>query len=392
MQWARDSGFGRSFPISRRKDEDAPKYRHNHVGEADLLEDAIFLKEMHSLLCHSFLQNKAIYNKLKILYPSAALKYPFERVSARMRQWRLKRKFPELTHGFNTLINLLNHDDKWKDLKSHNKGSLVVKPIMTRTDEVCGVAVADLEFLAIVKAALHQFIYFEEIPIKLGDIDGSRIIVMTVPFKTHSFPAAWTALNKDSFEDYNKLVRNGLSKVLGDVQPEKIYYDFHNKLFTALRGRYPATRLKGTLDAYSHLLYVNAMETIDLRARNAVHEIRIFSKIFLVALLPPQQIVKAFVQVVQNLNEQMFQKFELFLIYYLSEWLNKVGPSNLSFYNDVDGLSNCTRIHFNRLQNMSGVAPDTWSFLESATSIECESYRDVDKLAKRKLSVEEHHL
>ncbi|XP_044592046.1 uncharacterized protein LOC123270170 [Cotesia glomerata] len=60
------------------KDEDAPKYRHNHVGEADLLEDAIFLKEMHSLLCHSFLQNKAIYNKLKILYPSAALKYPFE--------------------------------------------------------------------------------------------------------------------------------------------------------------------------------------------------------------------------------------------------------------------------------------------------------------------------
>ncbi|XP_044592389.1 uncharacterized protein LOC123270419 [Cotesia glomerata] len=103
-----------------------------------------------------------------------------------------------------------------------------------------------------------------------------------------------------------------LSKVLGDVQPEKIYYDFHNKLFTALRGRYPATRLKGTLDAYSHLLYVNAMETIDLRARNAVHEIRIFTKILLLALLPPQQIVKAFVQVVQNLNEQMFQKFELF--------------------------------------------------------------------------------
>ncbi|KAH0551807.1 hypothetical protein KQX54_001443, partial [Cotesia glomerata] len=41
MQWARDSGFGRSFSdIWAKKDEDAPKYRHNH--------------------------NKAIYNKLKI--------------------------------------------------------------------------------------------------------------------------------------------------------------------------------------------------------------------------------------------------------------------------------------------------------------------------------------
>ncbi|XP_044593510.1 uncharacterized protein LOC123271287 [Cotesia glomerata] len=56
----------------------------------------------------------------------------------------------------------------------------------------------------------------------------------------------------------------------------------------------------------------------------------------------------------------------------------------MSFHNDVDALSNCTKIHYNRLQNMSGVEPDTWSFLESATSIQCESYRDVDKLAKKK--------
>ncbi|XP_057329792.1 uncharacterized protein LOC130670407 [Microplitis mediator] len=198
------------------------------------------------------------------------------------------------------------------------------------------------------------------------------------------FPSLWAIMiDKQTFM-YNKFVREGLSEFIGNVQPNTFYYNFDGKIFSALKQIYPASRSKGTFYDHSNLLYSQAVILVpELRGQNNTDKLQVFGKVLFLSLLPPGNIVEGLIITVKNLSEDLFNTFKPFLQYYLDEWVNKVGVSNLSFHNDTDAISNCSQIHSTRIQNICGTQPNTWTLLETIIHLQSESSRDI-KLAMSK--------
>ncbi|XP_044595365.1 uncharacterized protein LOC123272558 isoform X2 [Cotesia glomerata] len=357
---------------------------HCHQRNENISEEAMFFQQLHAVVVHSYLSYSAIYHELKDLYPSASKANSLPAVVLRMRQWRAGRKFPCVTGGLETIFDLVENDPNWKKIKCFDNRFMTFKSINHKA-AVRGIVFGDVEFTASIDAALHQTVFVEEAPITISGLKESRLIIATVPHKNYAFPVAWAIIVDDSkSESYCELLRGGISQILGNVQPETIYYDFGAEMFRALTVQYPASRVRGTFDAYCNLLYTNVSNTVQLRGENKEDAVRIFLKLIILSLLPPEKIVETFYGIVQNLSEPLFAIFRTALQYYVAEWLNKVGVSNLSFYHDLTALANCSKLHCTRLKNISGGTPDFWNFLGSTITIQNHSSKDFEKLKSKK--------
>ncbi|CAD6233238.1 GSCOCG00012269001-RA-CDS, partial [Cotesia congregata] len=374
-----------NFTLLRdRNEDDEPVNPHCHAPEKKLTEDAIFQREMHKLVVHSFLSNNKIYDSLKDLYPNAAENSPYPEITPRMRQWRKTRKFPDLADGDLTkFIDLITNDDQWKVAKRHDEGSMTFRTSV-KNNQVKAVTFADSEFLELIKPSLYKVVYIEESPITLNDIEESHIILGTTSHKNYAFPILWSVMNDCSQENYSAVIRNGLANFLGDNQPETIYYNFDEKIFYALRNRYATTRIKGTFEAYCNLLFAKTAQETEIRQNNDEHLVRIFSKLILLSLLPPHLIISTFYEVVQNMSPDHYRTFKPVLEYYLEEFIKKVGVSNFTFHNDVDAITNCSKRHSTRLKNSNRSKTKLWNFLGSTMAIQVQNSKDITKLIQKK--------
>ncbi|XP_074106422.1 uncharacterized protein LOC141532126 isoform X2 [Cotesia typhae] len=364
-----------------------PTNPHCHEQNENITEVAAFFQQLHAAVVHTYLSYSVVYDDLKDLYPNAAEANSFSVVVPRMRQWRASRKFPDLAGDLNIFMQLVENDPDWKKLKCYDNGFMTFKSIESKA-ATRAIVFGDVEFAASIHEALHKTVFLEEAPITIRGMIGSRVIIATVPHKNYAFPVAWAVITNDpKSESYGELIRGGISRILGGVQPQTVYFDFGAEMFLALSIQYRASRLRGTFDAYCNLLYTNVSDTVQLRGANNQDAVRVFSQLIILSLLPPEKIIDTFCAIVQHLSEPLFNTFEIALQYYLREWLNKVGVSNLSFYHDLDALGNCSKLHCTRLTNIAGGNPDLWNFLRSTITIQNRSFKDSDKLKTKKTIV-----
>ncbi|KAH0567998.1 hypothetical protein KQX54_017231 [Cotesia glomerata] len=168
--------------------------------------------------------------------------------------------------------------------------------------------------------------------------------------------------------------------LLPSINLSKIYVDFDLKIF--IQEVFPESNIHGTYNNYCRILYYESYEK-NVRIVNPSHE-EFLKSCFSLILLPHEKIEGGFNELVNNLTNDANVQLTNFIGYFRTTWIQGVGPTNMSLFEETDSLNTVPVLFWTSLQNDMGEKPSLWKFFEKFIVIINKCSKELERIKKKK--------
>ncbi|CAG5090753.1 Protein of unknown function, partial [Cotesia congregata] len=169
--------------------------------------------------------------------------------------------------------------------------------------------------------------------------------------------------------------------LLPSINLSKIYVDFDLKIF--VKEVFPESNIHGTYNNYCRILYHESYEK-NVRIVNASHE-EFLKSCFSLILLPHEKIEEGFNELVNNLTHDANVQLTNFIGYFRTTWIQGVGPTNMSLFEETDSLNTVPVLFWTSLQNVMGEKPSLWKFFEKFIIIISKCSKELERIKNKKM-------
>ena len=212
----------------------------------------------------------------------------------------------------------------------------------------------------------------------------SQLLNIFLQYKSYSLPAIHILMTKKTGTLYDQVV--GKIKEIIPLCATGIITDFEHALFNSFSSGFPNARVSGCKFHHDQAFYRTAIQKNGLTNLYASHhEFRKWAGLFMcLPLLPSGKIVEMYdyLKLVKpELPQSEDDKVTKLLRYYKRFWLEQIGPSRLSvFQNEKRTTNDLESFHANLKRKFKSHNPNYWNFITNLNKIITTTEKDMERI------------